>query len=180
MEDAPASQEPKMIRVHMPTFPPTAMFYSVNKNTPTTASTSSGSNAIDHDINGINGGGNTSNQNILHQQMDNAWSNQNLSSASGVTADKVPMDLIAKVLQPSESSERKHRHKFYMCNKCKAGFSLVDKGIQTIQSSYVDANGFPRTAVANFNTNPPTIVPHYPGVHRPRNNSSTDGEIINI
>ena len=130
-----AGPETKMIRVPMPTFPPTAMVFSVNRNS----------------------------QELPSSQTQQGQTNK-------CTGDNVPMNLITQVLAPGEA-KRKPR-KYMVCNRCKVGYSLMDQGVQTIQSSYVDANGFPRTAVANMRTNPPTITPHYPGVHRPRTNSS--------
>lgn len=123
MEDAPitdSSQETKTIRVHMPTFPPTAMVYSVN--------------STKEDV--------TTN-----------------------TGDKVPMDLIAKVLKPSTTFNRKSQ-RYYVCCKCRVGVSTSERGVQTHLDSFI------RTATADLSTNPPTIVAHYPGVHRPRNSSS--------
>ena len=138
MDSSNAQPETKTIRVPMPTFPPTAMVYSVNRNSPEVHSTPA----------------------------------QTTQSSNGTkcTSDNVPMNLITQVLAPGEA-KRKPR-KYRVCNRCKVGYTLVDQAVQTIQSSYVDANGFPRTAVANMRTNPPTITPHYPGVHRPRTNSS--------
>ena len=79
--------------------------------------------------------------------------------------DTVPLSLIAQVLAQPEAKHRPQR--LVICTKCKTGYGIRDKGLQV----NLDTNGF-RPAVANMQTSPPTITPHFPpGVHRPRMNS---------
>ena len=134
--DAPAPQQ-RVIRVPMPTFPPTAMVYSVPRNN-------------------------------SESQLSAAAAAAEVANQSGGVS--VPTDLIAKVLLPAASKHKASR--YYVCSRCRAEFNRCDVSTQTLASGGGcggghDSNHFVRTVLANMSTNPPTIIPHYPGVHSP-------------
>ena len=133
LEDGPPNEqtvETKMIRVPMPTFPPTAMVYSINK------------------VNQTNG--------ATEPRTD--------------TVPTVPTTLIAKVLTQAEAKVKPRR--IYICHKCHSDVIVMHKETQT-SLTYSDVNGLHGQGIRTTHH----IAGHtYPGVHRPRLNS-TETEI---
>lgn len=118
-EDAPQSNESaKLIRVPMPTFPPTAMVYSIN--------------------------------NLTKGENDK----------ENGTNDTVPMNLITKVLMPSEPKRKPRR--VYLCVKCNDDVTYHDKEVQVNIS---------RESVSNQNNS---------RVHRPHGRSRTNSTETDI